>query len=232
MGQRAVAIQADVGEPDDIERMVAEAMTAFGRIDILVNNAGFLDIFPVADMPLAAWEAMMATHLRGTFLTTQLVLPQMLERRRRQDHQHRLATRLQRARRSRPLLRREGRHHRLHPGPGARGQPAGRLRQLHRPGSNRDRDHSAHRSARSRGRGALRRLPPDWARRHRGRGGADRRLSGLGRFVLLRRSSSRSERRRRDAVSIIASAADGVGRDHLDEAAIANSQENQDRGDP
>jgi 3-oxoacyl-[acyl-carrier protein] reductase len=80
VGRRAVAIQGDVGEPDDIERMVTEALMAFDRIDILVNNAGFLKIFPVADMPLGAWDTMMATHLRGTFLTTQLVLPQMLER--------------------------------------------------------------------------------------------------------------------------------------------------------
>src|SRR3954465_12267394 len=42
-GRRGVAIQADIGQPDDIERMVAETMMAFGRIDILVNNAGFLD---------------------------------------------------------------------------------------------------------------------------------------------------------------------------------------------
>ncbi|MDF3040797.1 MAG: short-chain dehydrogenase, partial [Thermomicrobiales bacterium] len=60
MGPRAVAIQGDVGEPEDIERMVADAMKAFGRIDILVNNAGFLNIFPVTDMPLEAWDAMMA----------------------------------------------------------------------------------------------------------------------------------------------------------------------------
>jgi 3-oxoacyl-[acyl-carrier protein] reductase len=81
MGRQAVAVLGDVGEPADIERMVAEAMGAFGRIDILVNNAGFLDIYPVQEMPLAAWDAIMATHLRGTFYTTQLVLPQMLERR-------------------------------------------------------------------------------------------------------------------------------------------------------
>jgi 3-oxoacyl-[acyl-carrier protein] reductase len=81
LGQRAVAIHGDMGEPDDIERMVAEAVSAFGRIDILVNNAGFLTIYEVADMPLAEWDAVMATHLRGTFLATQLVLPQMLERR-------------------------------------------------------------------------------------------------------------------------------------------------------
>jgi 3-oxoacyl-[acyl-carrier protein] reductase len=80
-GRRAVAVQGDIGKPEDIERMVAETLQIFGRIDILVNNAGFLDIFPIVDMPLAAWQAVMATHLQGTFLTTQLVLPQMLARR-------------------------------------------------------------------------------------------------------------------------------------------------------
>jgi 3-oxoacyl-[acyl-carrier protein] reductase len=81
LGQRAVAIQGDVGRTEDIERIVARAMEDFGRIDILVNNAGFLDIYPVKEMPLAAWDGVMETHLRGTFYTTQRVLPQMLERR-------------------------------------------------------------------------------------------------------------------------------------------------------
>jgi len=81
VGRRAVAIQGDIGSPNDIERMVNEAMTAFGRIDILVNNAGFLNIYSIVDMPPAAWDEVMAVHLRGTFLTTHLVLPQMLERR-------------------------------------------------------------------------------------------------------------------------------------------------------
>jgi 3-oxoacyl-[acyl-carrier protein] reductase len=81
MGRKAVAIQCDVGKTDDIERMVAGAMAAFGRIDVLVNNAGFLNVHTVAEMPLAAWDEMLAAHLRGTFYTTHLVLPQMLERR-------------------------------------------------------------------------------------------------------------------------------------------------------
>jgi 3-oxoacyl-[acyl-carrier protein] reductase len=80
IGQKAVAIQGDVGKPDDIERMVEEAMAAFGRIDILVNNAGFLNVHSIVDMPLSAWDDMIAAHLRGTFYTTHLVLPQMLER--------------------------------------------------------------------------------------------------------------------------------------------------------
>jgi 3-oxoacyl-[acyl-carrier protein] reductase len=81
MGRKAVAIQGDVGKTDEIERMVAAALAAFGRIDILVNNAGFLNIYPIAEMPLEAWDEVIAAHLRGTFYTTHLILPQMLERR-------------------------------------------------------------------------------------------------------------------------------------------------------
>jgi 3-oxoacyl-[acyl-carrier protein] reductase len=81
MGRRAVAIQGDVGKPEEIERMVNAATETFGRIDVLVNNAGFLNVHPIAEMPLGVWDELIAAHLRGTFLTTQLVLPQMLERR-------------------------------------------------------------------------------------------------------------------------------------------------------
>jgi 3-oxoacyl-[acyl-carrier protein] reductase len=81
MGRKAVAIQGDVGKTEEIDRIVAEAMSAFGRIDVLVNNAGFLNIYPIAEMPVTAWDEMLAAHLRGTFYTTHLVLPQMLERR-------------------------------------------------------------------------------------------------------------------------------------------------------
>jgi len=61
--------------------MVEGALGRFGRIDILVNNAGFLNFHSVAEMPLAVWDDMIAAHLRGTFFTTHLVQPQMLERR-------------------------------------------------------------------------------------------------------------------------------------------------------
>jgi 3-oxoacyl-[acyl-carrier protein] reductase len=80
LGRNAFAIQADVGNPAGIEHMVTTATETFGRIDILVNNAGFLNVHTVAEMPLAAWDEMLNAHLRGTFYTTHLVLPQMLER--------------------------------------------------------------------------------------------------------------------------------------------------------
>lgn len=80
MGRSAYAIKGDVSKPDDVAAMVASATASLGQIDILVNNAGFASLFRVDEMPLEAWNAILATHLTGTFMVTQQVLPQMLER--------------------------------------------------------------------------------------------------------------------------------------------------------
>jgi len=82
MGRRAIAVQADVAQAEAVGWMVGQAMEEFGRIDVLVNNAGFLTLHRIEEMPIDAWDEMIAVHLRGTFLTTRLVLPQMLERER------------------------------------------------------------------------------------------------------------------------------------------------------
>jgi len=82
MGRHAIAVQADVAQADAVERLVNAGMESFGRIDILVNNAGFATLYKIEEMPIDAWDDMIAAHLRGTFLTTRFVLPQMLERKR------------------------------------------------------------------------------------------------------------------------------------------------------
>ena len=46
-GGKAVAVQADVSKPAEIERLFAEAKKAFGRLDILVNNAGIYEFLPI-----------------------------------------------------------------------------------------------------------------------------------------------------------------------------------------
>ncbi len=70
----------DVSRGEDVQRVVAAAVKAFGRIDILVNNAGiaggglhFLDIRP------GDWQAMIDTTLTGAFLCSQAVIPHMLK---------------------------------------------------------------------------------------------------------------------------------------------------------
>lgn len=80
LGRRALAVQADVADEDDVKKLCAVATDKFGRIDILVNNAGIAAASPVQEIPVEQWDRVIAVHLRGTFLMTREVLPQMYER--------------------------------------------------------------------------------------------------------------------------------------------------------
>ena len=46
-GGKAVAVQADVSKPDDIQRLFAETKNAYGKLDVLVNNAGIYEFAPL-----------------------------------------------------------------------------------------------------------------------------------------------------------------------------------------
>jgi len=72
--ERAVAIAAHAGKPEDLQRLVDAAMARFARIDILVNNAGTNPYFgPVLSAELSAWDKTFEVNLRGIFLLTKLV---------------------------------------------------------------------------------------------------------------------------------------------------------------
>lgn len=80
-GHAALAIAADVGDPDDAERVVAAAIDRFQGIDVLVCNAGIGDAAPVLDETLEGWERVMRTNLTGAFLMARAALPSLIERR-------------------------------------------------------------------------------------------------------------------------------------------------------
>ena len=54
------------------------AAHALGGVDVLVNNAGVVSEYPVAEMPVAEWDRIIAVNLRGPFLCTRAVLPAMI----------------------------------------------------------------------------------------------------------------------------------------------------------
>jgi 3-oxoacyl-[acyl-carrier protein] reductase len=78
-GRRAYYFRADVADEIAVEEALTAATAALGRIDILVNNAGVVSEYPVARMPVAEWDRIMAINLRGPFLCTRAVLPGMIE---------------------------------------------------------------------------------------------------------------------------------------------------------
>ena len=83
LGRRAAAVVADVGDPQHVDRMVAEALEKMGRIDILVNNAGTLagrDRVPVVELEVDLWDAVQRVNIRGTFLCARAAARHMLQR--------------------------------------------------------------------------------------------------------------------------------------------------------
>jgi len=66
-GKGHMAVQADITDPDAVERLVGGVVAAFGRIDVLVNNAGIFEEHPLPDVDYAAWQAAW-THILSTNL--------------------------------------------------------------------------------------------------------------------------------------------------------------------
>lgn len=80
-GRRAVTVTADVSVEDEVDRMAAEVLAAFGRLDVLVNNAGILVFGEVDGLPQDVWDRQMDVNAKGAFLTTRAFLPSMKARR-------------------------------------------------------------------------------------------------------------------------------------------------------
>jgi len=79
-GGEATAAPGDVSDPGSVQRIVEAAREAYGPPEILVNNAGFLQQKRFVDLTVEDFDRMIAVHLRGTFLCTSAVLPDMLSR--------------------------------------------------------------------------------------------------------------------------------------------------------
>lgn len=67
-GGKAIAIQGDVGNPDNVAALFNGAKQAFGRIDVVVNSAGVMPMAKISQASLADFDKVIATNLRGAFL--------------------------------------------------------------------------------------------------------------------------------------------------------------------
>ena len=79
-GGRALGIVESVADAGGVRRLVDETLGAFGRLDILVNNAGIVRSLPIVDMSDEDFDAVLAVHLRGTFLCTREAMRAMRNR--------------------------------------------------------------------------------------------------------------------------------------------------------
>lgn len=100
LGRKALAIPADVGQEDQVKKVVEQTISQFGKIDILVNNAGIAVSKPVVLIPgaevagftgkvseqdeqttLQEWRKIIDTNLTGAFIFAQAVGPYMMKQR-------------------------------------------------------------------------------------------------------------------------------------------------------
>lgn len=75
-GGRAIAVGADVSKEEDVDRLFAETLDAFGALDILVANSGLQRDAATVDMTLADWNKVLEVNLTGQFLCARAALRQ------------------------------------------------------------------------------------------------------------------------------------------------------------
>src|ERR1700719_2682725 len=68
IGGDAVAIQADVSSPADVERLFNETSTKFGSVDVVVHNSGIMPLSPIGKNNFDLFDKVISTNLRGAFL--------------------------------------------------------------------------------------------------------------------------------------------------------------------
>ena len=79
MGRKALPVRTNVRETADLENLVAQTMTTFGRVDILINNAGALWWYPVSDTPAKKFDLVMEVNVRAAFVLSNLVANTMIK---------------------------------------------------------------------------------------------------------------------------------------------------------
>ena len=74
-GGKALPIQCDIRDEDAITAAVGKAAQVFGGLDILINNASAINLTPTEKTPAKRFDLMFDVNVRGTFLTSQAVIP-------------------------------------------------------------------------------------------------------------------------------------------------------------
>ncbi len=76
-GGRAIALQANIADRGQVAAAVTKLRKAFGPVTIVVNNAGISNFIPFEELTDQDWDKMFEINTKGTFIVTQVVLPDM-----------------------------------------------------------------------------------------------------------------------------------------------------------
>lgn len=76
-GGKALAIETDVTQREDVSRLVDAAVQTFGRVDVIINNAGLMPNAPLERLKVDEWERMIDVNLKGVLYGIAAVLPVM-----------------------------------------------------------------------------------------------------------------------------------------------------------
>ena len=78
VGGKALALGADISERAQVTIATDRLRDAFGPVNILVNNAGITGFVPFIELTDEDWDTMLRINLKGTFIVTQVVIPDMI----------------------------------------------------------------------------------------------------------------------------------------------------------
>jgi 3-oxoacyl-[acyl-carrier protein] reductase len=76
-GSNAIAVQADVRDPEAVDSMIADVVDEFGELDAVVNNAGTVDPDLVTNIDDEQWNRVLDTNLTGAFYVTRAAIPHL-----------------------------------------------------------------------------------------------------------------------------------------------------------
>ena len=76
-GNQAFAVTCDVTKSAEVERAVQSVVARFGRLDVVVNNAGAVLAATAEETSEADWDHLLGVNLKGTFLVSRAVLPEL-----------------------------------------------------------------------------------------------------------------------------------------------------------
>ena len=78
LGAECLAVQADVGNPEDCKRLFQGVDSRFGHVDVLVNNAGISIIGLLQDLSFEDWNRIVSANLSSVFHCAKLAIPGMI----------------------------------------------------------------------------------------------------------------------------------------------------------